>query len=125
MRLVRPNEIRSPMSSEELGMNNRTRGRRGFGAREKSPLKSDVGYAHRKEMFRKELVKFLPVSVMSLVLLIILLFCGLGDNIIGVIIGAKPLNLAFFGNALILAFLLYMVFGIHIRSFFRYLKKDR
>ncbi len=106
-------------------MNNRTRGKRGFGAREKSPLKSDADHVYRKEMFLKELVKFLPVSIMSLGLLIILLFCGLGDNVLDVIMAAKPLNLAFFGNVLILVFLLYMVFGIHIRSFFRCLKKDK
>ena len=124
MRTVRPSEIGIPMSSEETGMNYRTRGKRGFCAREKSPLKSEADYIHRREMFRKELKYFLPISIISLLLLITYL-CFCSDGLWAVILGNKPIGITFFGNIIILVFLLYMTVGTHIYSYFKYFKKKK
>lgn len=125
MHLVKPSDFRPGATRAEQGLTHKTFGRRGLIAREKSPIKNEATYIHRREMFRKELAKFIPSSIFSFCLLIVLLCFGLGEGIISVIIGSRPLSIAFFGNVLIVIFLLSVTFWSPISLYIRCFKKDR
>ena len=103
--------------------NRKTTGKRGFLKPEKNPLKSGASDTYRGEMLCKELVKFLPVYIISFCLLVVLLCCGMGEQIIGVIIGVKPFNFTFVINVLLALLLLFTTFGLPIVSFIKYFKK--
>ena len=102
-----------------------TTGKRGFIKGEKNPIKSDVYVDKVWKIVIFDILRYIPISVLAFALLLLFLFIGVGDQVIGIFTGEQTFNLMFLSNISLLMFLSFATFWFPFVILRKYIRQKK